>query len=221
MRKAFLLFLLLISSVGCTTRYQTSQQFPFHDDGTAKPKIAVVPAFDHSKSSLGWDLSKEFTDSITEKLIQTGHFYLTSDFVMLTSERVSSLGINPFCEDLSWLREMHSTSEFLIFTEIISHNIKPKESLFFPLSIIRSSELNLAIRIKVVDLRPNEPQVILQEIFEDRYTIAWKMGHGTDEKGSFKHSAFQISPMGTAHNQMIKKITSQINHYILFVKSRS
>lgn len=219
MRKFLLLLFCFSALTSCTSQYQAAQQYRYHDDGTSKPKVAIVPLFDHSKHELAWDVSDELTQAIAGKLAQSGNFFLTGDFEMLSSKNVSSLQINPFHDDLHWLQEMHCSSEFIVFSELIDHTITPSEGGI--LSITSPANLHIAMRVKVVDIRSRSPRVVLQELFEDNYSIPWKMGSGASNSSAFSNSAFQLSPLGIAHNQMIKRIVKQVNDYVLFAKSRA
>jgi len=217
--KLFIIPLLLIST-SCTRRIQDETQFSHHDDGSAKPKIALLPVIDSSNSQMPWDLSNELTQSIKTKFFKSNRFYLTDEFDALASAYFSDPELNPFLGDLEWINEMHSTTEFVVFIELVDHKLIPKSAVrkFFNFQLTQSYTLDMSVRVKVFDIRDRKIRIILQEMTHKSFHIPWKFSSMGTQKSTWNKTAFNLSPIGLAHNQMIKKITTQIQDYILLAK---
>ncbi len=208
MMKALFLALILTS---CAERNFSANQFKYHDSGAPKPRIALVPVIATKPTNLPWDLSSEFTDVISEKFLETKQFFLTKDFSVLGKHLTDLSEINPLLEDIKWLYENASTSEFIVFIELVEHNLTPKKSRIPPQSYF----LDIAFRVHVIDIRSPEPKVILQELIQDTFNISIMLDYSSENPGK---TAFFLSPLGMAHTQMVKRITKQIQEYILLSK---
>lgn len=218
MKKWCTIFLLVLSSAigftSCTQRKSgLTAQFHYHDDGVAKPKIALIPVYDRSGSEVSWNLSQELTDAFEEKVFQTGRFFLTKDFDMLGFNRIPLHEINPFLDDIEWLAELNTETEFLVFVELVEHNLLPSPSK--TMKLFQTHTLDMTMRVKVVDLRGEHPRVILQEVLHDNYYIPWLAEY---QKGGWSQTAFSLSPIGLAHKTMIKRIAKQVEDYIILAK---
>lgn len=203
------LLALLFSS--CAERHFSAHQFLYHDTGEIKPKVAIVPIITHSANATSWNLSEELTSLMSERLLKNNHFFLTSDFSVLGNHLTDLTEINPLIEDIRWLYENGSSSEFVVFVELVEHTLIPKLSKLPP----QSYTLHMAFRTHVIDIRGTEPKVILQELIRQSFPIAIKIDYG---KTSLNKWAFFFFSMGSAHYQMVKKITQQIQDYILLAK---
>lgn len=206
--------------MACRSSPSISDQVKFHDDGVAKPKVAIVKVIDSSKHGLSWDLSSEFTEILLERLFSSQKFFLTDDFHMIESSHLKNLELSPYSEDLRWLQELNSNSEFVLFTELLTHKILPpvKDS-YNPLKKVK--KLQLSMRVCVVDIRKNTPKIILQEIVSREYPIYYQMGDFKDESSMLKKNAFSFSPIGLAHKNIVQMSVKQIEDYILIAKSNA
>ncbi len=209
---------LIFLFTSCTTRNPTyTQQFHYHDDGVPKPKVAMVPVYDKSHAEMPWNLSHELTEAFEEKIFLSGKFYMTTDFEMLGVNRLPLQEINPFLDDISWLGEVDTGTEFIIFIELVQHNLTPTngESGF---KLFQTYSLDVAMRIKVIDLREKKPKVILQELVQGNYYIPWRFSSIDYQKGGWNKKAFALSPIGMAHGKIIKRIAKQVEDYIMLAK---
>ncbi len=212
------LSLLLLLLVGCAKQTSTSEQVLFHDDGVVKPKLAVVKVIDSSTHTLDWDLGAEFTDLLMENLYSRSKFYLTDDFHMLGNKQLKNLELSPYSDDMGWLQEINSGSDFILFTEILEHKIThPLNTGYNPLSHIKT--LHIAVRICVLDIRKKTPKVVLQEIIRKESSIPFNFGSYKDQKNSLSKSAFVLSPLGLAHKNILSEVNEQIEDYILIAQS--
>lgn len=72
----------------------------------------------------------------------------------------------------------------------------------------------------MIDLRQNHGKVILQEILHQSFFIPYEYTRVTYKKDPWTRAMFSLSPIGMAHIQIVKKITAQIQDYILLAKTR-
>ncbi|MCH9620724.1 MAG: hypothetical protein S4CHLAM20_01250 [Chlamydiia bacterium] len=216
MKKSLYLILLLL--ISCNKTSNSSEQVLFHDDGLAKPKLAVVKVIDNSSHNLEWDLSTELTDFLVEQLFSSSRFYLTDDFHLIGSNQLKSMELSPYSDDMRWLLEMNSSSEFVLFTEILNHHIEtPISTSYNPLSHIKT--LHLSLRICVLDIRRQSPKVILQETINKTYSIPFAFGKYEEDGSPLTKNTFALSPIGIAHKSILSEATKEIEDYILIAQS--
>jgi hypothetical protein len=216
MKQSHLLLLMLFA--GCSKITSISDQVRYHDDGVVKPKVAVIKVIDTCPHNLDWDLSSEFTEYLLEQLFARSKFYLTDDFQMITKDQLKKLELSPFSEDMSWLLEMNSNAEFVLFTEILDHKIESQpHSNYNPLKSLKT--LNISLRVCVLDIRKNTPKVVLQEIISKQYTIAFNLGSYSEDGSALSKNTFALSPLGLAHKNILAEIVKEAEDYILIAQS--
>ena len=90
-------FLLSLCAVGCCHRCNDDTMTRYHEDGRAKPIVALPMMIDTTSFDASWSVSEEFTSSITTALNQEGKIFVQSqdDFAIAAS---------PFSDDLSWTK---------------------------------------------------------------------------------------------------------------------
>ena len=215
---SFYLACMLFSSC---TKVQDEHTVRFHEDGRKKPYVAILPVIDQSGAKIGWSLSDEFTDSLTQSLLKKNNFCLASleDPNQITTtlhEKQNLFDMNPL-----WMQKTLTPYEFVVFTELIEHDIHPK-----PLKnrlwdkITPSCELSLSMRIRIFDLRHSEPTTILQEIVHQSHLIPKPSALHEQQPEKWKSMTFTVSAIGLAHSQLAKEIATRIDEYILLAKSR-
>jgi hypothetical protein len=216
MKQISILLLLILASCG---KYNASdEQVLYHDDGVAKPKLAVVKVIDTSSHSLDWNLSSEMTEFLIEQLYSGSKFYLTDDFHLIGSGQLKNLELSPYSDDMRWLLEMNSSSEFILFTEVLNHHIEtPNSTSYNPISHIKT--LHLSLRVCVLDLRKSKPKVILQETLEKTYSIPFAFGKFEEKGSALSKNAFALSPLGIAHKNILAEASKEIEDYILIAQS--
>ncbi len=187
----------------------------YHEDGRAKPVVAVASMIDTTSFDASWSLSEELTSMIVDQVSSTGEIFVKSQDDFPFAE-------NPFSSgDLSWMKREFQDKEFVVFLELVEHEAVPAtkgKKNYSPQEV--STNLNMAVRLRVIDLRQATPKIVLQEMVRDSYfipkallptdytTAVW----GTDE--------YRKSPMGIAHTQLSQEIANRISDYILLAKSR-
>jgi hypothetical protein len=215
MRLLGLGFLLLFASA-CTptTSLSYATQLTHHDNGTPKPKVALVPIFDHGNDKAPFDLSHELTQNLFARLFSSGKFYLTLDFEVLAKH--ASPENNPFVNDIEWIKESASPTEFLVFVELMEHRLTPNTEGSF--AIVQSYTLEMSVRVKILDLRTQVPKIILQELFQESFHIPWRFSSLEAKKGGWNKAALSLSLISSAHTDILKKIALQIEDYVLLAK---
>ncbi|MCF7806562.1 MAG: hypothetical protein K9M07_06570 [Simkaniaceae bacterium] len=211
-----ILFSFIIS--GCHRQNQTEQTL-YHDDGRCKSKVAFFNLVDHSKSNLPWDLSEEMTVEISKKLRQDDLTFLIPEDQIAWEYPLQTEPLNPF-KDHHWLIENHPDAEFIVFTELVEHDIvasNPDQDA----TQKTSYRLNLSTRVKVIDLRDDIPKVILQEIISQSQFIPWQFAGIDYNKTQWGKVMFTMTPIGLAHNRMIKTVAKRVQDYVLLAKSKS
>ena len=218
MGKQFLYFLFLpfiLSGCLSSTHYT-----PFLNKETTRPVVAFVPVFDTSHSKLPWSLAQEFTTSMRERFLKSGALHL------LPEKEVSRLcedltdKNNPFHPKADWVKETFQGCEFVIFAEMLEHDIHPKSVSDTLLDrFVSSAELSLSMRLRVFDLRTLKSSVILQEIIHQDHTIPLPFDLSKEKGDYFSTITFKLSPLGFAHGDLTREVTARIEDYILLTQS--
>lgn len=192
----------------------------FHEDGRGRPIVAFVPVFDCTDAQLAWSLSEEFTDHMKQRFLKKNSFYLSSPDQVNSSTIDLDENNNPFLSDYSWIKNAFQTQEFVIFAELIEHDIHSKEPKNnFMDKITPSSELSMIMRVRVFDLREDEPVIILQEMIHQTHLIPKPSDLMDQSPDKWKKLTFAISPLGLAHAGLCREVTKRIEDYIILAKS--
>lgn len=192
----------------------------FHEDGRAKPVVALVPVFDCTDAQLAWSLSEEFTDHIKQRFLKKNSFFLSTPEQVNSSIQRLDENNNPFLSDFSWVKNAFQNQEFVIFAELVEHDIHTKElKNNFMDKLTPSSELSMIVRVRVFDLREEEPVIILQEMIHQTHLIPKPTDLMEQSPDKWKKLTFAISPMGLAHAGLCREVTKRIEEYIILAKS--
>ena len=76
----------------------------------------------------------------------------------------------------------------------------------------------MTIRVIVVDIRQAQPVVILQEVVQDSHFIPRQFNQYNFHQVYWGNEEFEVSPLGMAHTQFLKEISSRIEDYITLAK---
>ena len=216
-----MLFSIMIAFSSCNTTKGELSTIRYHEDGRSKPVVAFIPVFDRSEAQIPWDLSEEFTAQLKQCFLKRKNFFLeNADHI---NEKIAFLteNTNPFSNDITWIKEVFNEEEFIVFTELIEHDIHPKElKNNFLDKITPSFELSLTMRIRIFDLRNQTPRIILQELVHQNHLIPKPKSLPSQSKETWKKLRFKVTPLGLAHLQFSKEIARRIEDYILLSKSR-
>lgn len=195
------LFLLLMS---CTSRKE-SEQALFYDDGSAKPVIAMTPVIDHSSHNLPWNLAEEFTSNLRYKLLQKEKLLL-SPSQKKQEQKIKEY--DPFGDDLSWIKTLYPQRDFIVFVEVMKHQETP---LFQE----EASELQIKVRLRIVDIKEVKPCVVLEEIFNRTQYIPKHFAQRQSPQATWGHEFYGLTPLGLAHAKISSEVVSRVEEYIL------
>lgn len=220
MNRQFFLLLAAILFVSCQHKQPNTQVTKYHDDGRAKPVVTLVPVLDSSNSEIPWNISEEFSANIKHRIANQGNIYLYEQKAQLSSEK------NPFgSNNLSWVRPSFRPSEFVVFLELIEHESIPIANTIKDPSKISETRkdavnLNISMRIRIMDIREETPKIVLQELIKDSYYLANNIIDRVDYNFTqWGSEEYNITPMGIAHSQFAKHVIERINDYIMLSKS--
>jgi len=207
----FLPFLLLVLfAAGCCSRCKDTTSSRYHDDGMAKPVAALPLMIDTTSFDAPWSIAEEITSTVAKTISKAGRIFIQSqdDFAICS---------NPFTGDLSWMKREFQNQEFAIFLELAEHDLVPSKP-----NAERevSNQLNLGVRVRVVDLRPAEPKVVLQELVRDSYFIPKTLFPVDYDVVTWGTEEYGKTPMGIAHARIASEISVRVSEYILLAKSR-
>lgn len=214
MRKLSTLSLALFA-VACSNSNQ--EMSLFHEDGRAKPAVAIASMIDTTTFDCAWSLSEEITSMVVDKIADTGKIYVQSSVDSPFAE-------NPFGNDLAWMKREFQNQEFVVFLELVEHSMTPvirgKKSQNTQTTQEMASNLNMSVRVRVMDLRGNTPKIVLQEMVRDSYYIPKTLIPTNYNEIVWGSAEYQVTPMGIAHRQLTQEIVSRVSDYVLLAKSR-
>lgn len=185
-----------------------------------KPAVAIAPVIDNSESGLGWDLSDELTYTLSSRLVQKAKFSVADPQKTKTQIRKIKTNNNPFGADLNWTKKAFPGEDFVVFMELIEHRESLNDTRQNRAPESSPAQLNLSMRLRIVDVRNPEPQVILQEIIQDSHFIPRQFTSYNFNQSPWNSEEFSISPVGIAHSLLIKELSSRIEDYIYLSKNK-
>lgn len=214
MPRVFLSLIVLAIAGGCNLVPQQDNKQEMQV--TLKPIVAIMPVIDSTEDS-AWNLSNEFTYCISHQLAQKNHLFLLDlDKTRAITNQISHAQ-NPFGQDIHWLKKIFPFHEFVVFLELVEHNeLVKKDHKNLVDSRKCSAELLMTIRIRVFDVREEEPKIVLQELLHESHFIPRPFTRSNFQQEKWGHETFAISPMGLAHSQFIKHICNRLEEYILW-----
>ncbi len=209
--RRFIPILLTLTATACSKSGNDLTRF--YEDGRAKPLVAIASVIDATLVDLPWSLSEELTSMIVDGVSQGGRICVTA------KDELSPSDI-PFGSDLSWVKREFPDDQFVVFLELVEHDVAAVEPKAGAIPFETAMNLNTTVKIRVVDVRSLSPKIVLQEQVRNTYFIPKNIvptdyavsGWGTNE--------FLRTPMGQAHQQLVHEITLRINDYIQLAKSR-
>ena len=205
---------LLCCIAGCTSRIAPETAYVVayvSKDGPRRPIVALVPLIDSTLPHLSWNLSDELTAGIERRLDKKDIFYLARPARMRQIARTLSPAQNPFGTDPSWMKEAFPRDEFVVFMELLEHDEVPLSPGDAP------AELNIAVRLRVLDLRGQKVRVVLQEVVRESHYIPKPFTRAHFAPATWGSDTYSITPLGLAHAQLSKEIAGRIEDYILLV----
>ncbi|MCI0382052.1 MAG: hypothetical protein L0207_03250 [Chlamydiae bacterium] len=163
--RLFILFYFSILFFGC--------QKPNANENSSvesHPTTALIPLFDSSSHTLPWDVANELTYSIRQKLVKNGKLSLLNDSITSKVKKKLRETSNPLGVDSEFIKEHFKNKEILIFMELVYY----RESLLDEqenAGMNHPSEIEIAVRVKVLDLRASQINILLQELVKHRAIV--------------------------------------------------
>lgn len=185
-----------------------------------KPIVALVPVIDHSHSDLTWSVSDELTRAVHERLLKHDALYLMGQEKVAAATKKLSNDHDPFGSNIEWIKRAFKDNEFVVFMELVEHNELPLYSSKEASLQDSAAELNMAMRVRVFDLRGPEPKVVLQELLQNSQHIPRQFTKANFYQVPWGNEAFDISPLGMAHAQLSREIASRLEDYILIAEKK-
>lgn len=216
MHRIFLIFILFLAS--CTkNNHDTSQAFL--QDVKVKPIVAVVPMISSATYDLNWDISQELNLEVIHRLTQKNAFYLVDQDKL---KKMLGNQINPqnfFGSHLAWMKKNFHHHEFVVFTELLEHHEMPLVFQKGQLPSDAPAQLNMSVRLRIVDLRSFSPQLILEEVVEHSVTVPKQYTHGHYTPLAWQEEGYATSFHGIVHAELVRELTSRIEDYIQLAKN--
>ncbi len=209
MRLAAALVCLLVLS--CTKSQDKAAITKYHDNGIVKPAVAIAPIIDTSSFEITWSLPEELEQLLIDRFATKGDIFLSQpspSFLLAGTE-------NPFGNDLSWIKKSFASNEFVLFLELVEHDIVPLKIANDP-----CANLFIGVRIRIIDLRGKEPKLVLQELIREKYYISKAALPFDYRKTPWGTEEYTLSPIAMAHVAIIKTIADRATDYVLLAKSR-
>lgn len=205
---------ILLSVLAVSCNRSQPEMSRYHEDGRAKPVVAVASLIDTTSFDAPWSLSEELTSSIVSQVSKSGEIFIRS-------QEESPFSENPFGSDLSWMKREFPQKEFIVFLEMVEHDFVPatKAKKNLPPQEV-STNLNMAVRLRVIDLRGAAPKIALQEMIRDTYFIPKTLIPTDYAVTVWGTEEYRKSPMGIAHAQLVQEVANRISDYVLLAKSR-
>ncbi|MFN0065903.1 MAG: CT253 family lipoprotein [Chlamydiales bacterium] len=193
----------------------------YEKTGQMKPITIVMPVINRVEGlDLTWDVSRELTDEIRRRVFDSSKLYLLREngsnelaktLLVANPKEISPATLNRF-----------GASEFVVVSELIEQNQKSYGLSMHGDKPSRADEigavLSLAMRVRVIDRRSVEPKVVLQEILEYDHIISKAYLSVDYVKTHWGTELYQNTPMGLAHNRLVRELVSHIEAYIVAAK---
>lgn len=231
MKKFFLAAGVSSILLGCNSDRYQQHAVRYHEDGRAKAVVTLTPVFDHHDIHLPWSLADDLTEMIKTRLLKKANVYVgNADSLVKTYEDEEQLIEKPYQHydenksstiHVDSLKLKFPKTEFVVFLELAEHEIHPKNfSGSFMDAITPSQEMQLAMRIRIYDLRFDQPQIILQELVEQTHLVPKQLAKLNYDSPIWGKKTYSISPIGFAHAQLAKEVATRIENYLILAKTK-
>ena len=215
-KSLFSLCAIALITCGCHDDSSSGSSVSSQAPISTMPIVSVVPLIDNTKNDCDWSLSDELSSALYANLSQQDHVLLNPSSKVRAKARSALEKHNPFDKDLSWVKKSFQDEEFVVFLELVEHEEVLNQNRTKPADPSTcSSELRMSVRVRVIDLRSKEPQVVLQELVHDTHYNHPQFNNVNFYQVPWKDQSFSISPVGLAHAKLTKELAQRIEDYIL------
>ncbi len=208
---------LSFAATGCNEHKQGQDNTAMYQKGARlKPIVTVIPIVDSTENDLPWNLSDELTSAIDYQLARNNNLYIIEPAKARAALKKIKGTQNPFGTDISWIKTTFTDEEFVVFFELVEHEEVLRQDKKKPIDPqYCSADLNISMRVRVFDLRSQQPKVVLQELVHDSHFVPRQFTHVNFHQALWGEDSFSISPMGLAHKEFTKEIATRVEDYIL------
>jgi hypothetical protein len=174
----------------CTSRY--SDFFPYYDNGTKKPSLVLLPMISDPKSLQGKDplldgkicadeqdaakFCENVSKSVRNRLKRKGTTYVPPDEKI--KKVLQKVSVEALSDDTSLsLFKKFQGCDYVCLMELVDVTNNPyKRGAFTPLyfaqiPIEEARVLSIAVRMKIVDIRPQTPKIVRQELIQSNHMV--------------------------------------------------
>ncbi len=181
-----------------------------------KPIVSIVPVIDNTKNDYNWNLSDELSCAIYNRIALKDTVVVNKASQVRKKLRQMKESRYPFGHDIAWTKKAFQGDEFVVFLELVDHEEVPKINRKKQIDLKNNSvELNMSMRVRVIDLRKDEPKIILQELVHDSHYIPRPLTQANFLQVEWGDDGFGVSPIGLAHAGFTKQIATRIEDYIV------
>jgi hypothetical protein len=205
---------LLILAAGCGNSKQT-ETASNTQSAQGKPIVALVPMIDCSNHDLTWNVSLELTKNVRDRMVQHDAVYLMNEEKVQGYVKKLNEANDPFSADISWVKRAFPQTEFIVFSELVEHKEHPVHGESGKAEADSAAQLQMIVRLRVLDLRGAEPKVVLQEFVKNAHFLPWQFTKDNFYQVAWGNEMYEISPLGMAHSQLTSEISSRVESYIL------
>lgn len=208
--------LILLFATSCGPRY--CDFFPYYDDGRAKPVVAIIPFIDTTDVELGWDMEEEFTQQIYgQAMEENALFLLPKAKVYSIASKYNPHELNGM--DLDFALRFHN-AEFVVVMELVEHKVVPFEKgKVIPLYSIHNrpcnSVLMMKVRLRIIDVRNDQPVLVLQEIFNSNHMLPMGEENRDYSETPWGDPEYNKTYLAIAHQRMANDLLTRISQMIL------
>lgn len=173
-----ILFLAALCFSACSPKY--SDFFPYHDDGTMKPNVCLLPIEDHSDSQMPYNLASRLNEKIRKQIMQDGRLFIPQKLSIekklheiketyRDTNLVATSDLQPFL--------LFQPAHFVIVLDLIEHRLVPyQRGKIKPIYLAdipqdQAAVLQMKMRLRVVDIRGGTPRVVRQELIESNHMV--------------------------------------------------
>ncbi|MEI8365924.1 MAG: hypothetical protein WCF65_05850 [Parachlamydiaceae bacterium] len=198
--------------------------FPYDDNGTPKPKVALIPLIDSSENDLSWDISEEISQGIYRTMMDSGLFYVpTPAEIGPAWKKIDQVDFFGASSSYQPLVNQFKNTDFVVVFDLIEHKISLSQDEVSPPKRItqcyaQNRQLVTRVRIKILDIRCEVPKIILFEVFKTCYSLTpSKYGFACDEI-AWGSIGYTKTPCGIAHDRLIRGLAARLEQVIWSAK---
>ncbi|MGL4348749.1 MAG: CT253 family lipoprotein [Chlamydiales bacterium] len=211
---------LLMMITGCQLNVP-SINFRYYDDGREKPIVTLIPMFNRIDLPFVWDIATELTDQLRNDIQKKGSLFLSDEETSRSITSSLSDEEQPFSKDFSWIKNFFQKEQFIVFLELVEHEVSPQSTRIpFSQEVKSTYLLKMLVRARIIDLRSPKPSVILQEFIRYSHKIPLKGLQIDYEKNCFGTPNYSSTPIAVGHRGLCKEIAKRLEDYILLAKSK-